>query len=396
MSKLFDPLTLRGVTFRNRLALSPMCQYEAEDGLATAYHAVHYGKFALGGFGLVMLEATAVSPEGRITHGDLGLWDDAQIAGLADIAAFAKRQGAVPGIQIGHAGPKACMQRPYYGDGPLTAADHARGDLPWPVVSASALPVDDGWLLPSALDAQGLAKLRADFAAAAWRALQAGFEVLELHCAHGYLLNSFLSPLTNLRTDAYGGDLYGRMRLPLEIARELRAIWPEDKPLFVRVSAVDGSRNGVSVEDSVVFARELARLGVDVIDCSSGGVGRRYEHPSGYGHQVPYAGRIRQEAGIGTMAVGLIVDPLQAETIVTSGQADLVAIGREALRDPNFALHAEQMLGAAHPERPFDSWPPQIGWWLNGREKKLRQLGPWSPAAEAGPGGQVAPFEARA
>lgn len=382
VAKLFDPLTLRGVTLRNRLALSPMCQYEAKDGFVTAYHTVHYGKFALGGFGLVMVEATAVSPEGRITHGDVGMWDDAQIEGLASIAAFIKKQGATPGIQIAHAGPKAAMQRPYYGDGPLTAEDHARGDLPWTVVSASAVPVDEGWLVPTALDAQGIAKVRSDFAAAALRALAAGFEVLELHCAHGYLLNSFLSPLTNQRTDEYGGDLQGRMRLPLEIARELREIWPEDKPLFVRISAVDGSRAGVTIEDSVAFAKELAGIGIDVVDCSSGGIGRPYEYPSGYSHQVPYAERIKHGTGLKTMAVGMTVDPNQAESIVALGQADLVAIGREALREPNFALRAEHALGTANPDSPYDSWPPQIGWWLNGRERKIRQIGQWS-AVEA-------------
>jgi 2,4-dienoyl-CoA reductase-like NADH-dependent reductase (Old Yellow Enzyme family) len=359
-----------------------MCQYVAEDGFVTTYHTVHYGKFALGGFGLVMVEATAVSPEGRITHGDLGLWDDAQVDGLASIATFLRKQGATAGIQIAHAGPKAAMQRPYYGDGPLTAEDHARGDLPWTVVSASTVPVDEGWLVPVALDVEGIAKVRADFAAAARRALAAGFDVLELHCAHGYLLNSFLSPLTNQRTDEYGGDREGRMRLPLEIARELRAIWPADKPLFVRISAVDGSRAGVTIEDSIAFAQELARIGVDVIDCSSGGIGKRYEHPNGYGHQVPYAGQIKAAAGVETMAVGLIVDPHQAEAIVASGQAGLVAIGREALREPNFPLRAEQAISAAHPEHPFDNWPPQIGWWLNGRETKIRRLGPWLQAGE--------------
>lgn len=383
MTGLFDPLTIRGVTLRNRLALSPMCQYEAVDGFVTDYHTVHYGKFALGGFGLVMLEATAVAAEGRITHGDVGLWDDAQIEGLAAITAFLRKNGATPGIQIAHAGPKAAMQRPYYGDGPLTAEDHARGDLPWQVVSASALPVGEGWLVPLALDLEGIAKVRADFAASARRALEAGFEVLELHCAHGYLLNSFLSPLTNLRTDEYGGDREGRMKLPLEIARELRSIWPQDKPLFVRISAVDGTRSGVTIEDSVAFAAKLAEIGVDVIDCSSGGIGRPYEYPSGYGYQVPFAERIKSETGLKTMAVGLIVDPHQAEAVTASGQADLVAIGREALREPNFALRAEQALGAADPKSPFGNWPPQIGWWLNSRERKIQQLGPWRSSEEA-------------
>jgi 2,4-dienoyl-CoA reductase-like NADH-dependent reductase (Old Yellow Enzyme family) len=374
MANLFDPLDLRSVRLRNRLALSPMCQYEAVDGFANDYHLVHYGKFALGGFGLVMVEATAVTPEGRITHGDLGLWDDAQIEGLARIVSMVKSQGATPAIQIAHAGPKASMQRPYYGDGPLTDEDFARGDHPWKVVSASAIPVDDGWLTPEELDADGLARIRGAFADTAHRALVAGFEVLELHAAHGYLLNSFLSPLTNQRTDAYGGSLENRMRLPLEIARELRAIWPEDKPLFVRISAVDGSRDGVTIEDSVILARELAAIGVDVLDVSSGGVGRTYDHPNGYGHQVPYAAQISRDAGIRTMAVGLIVTPDQAAAVVANGQADLVAIGREALHDPHFPHRAERALGASNTETPFDSWVPQIGWWLNARERKIRRL----------------------
>ncbi|MBY5400974.1 NADH:flavin oxidoreductase/NADH oxidase [Rhizobium leguminosarum] len=378
MSSLFQPLTIRQVSLKNRLALSPMCQYEAIDGFVTPYHLVHYGKFALGGFGLIMIEATAVSPEGRITHGDVGLWDDRQVSGLAEIAAFVKKQGATPGIQIAHAGPKAAMQRPYYGDGPLTPDDHARGDHPWPIVSASTVPVDTGWLVPAELDLKGIQKVKDDFDAAARRALKSGFEVLELHAAHGYLLNSFLSPLTNERTDEYGGTLEGRMRLPLEIAKSLREIWPEDKPLFVRISAVDGSRNGVTLEDSAAFAKELAAIGVDAIDCSSGGIGRPYEHPSGYGHQVPYAARIKAESELSTMAVGLIVDPFQAEEIVASGQADLVAIGREALREPNFALRAEQALDAVDPASPFANWPRQIGWWLNHRERKLDQLGAYT------------------
>lgn len=378
MAKLFEPVTLRDVGLRNRLAVPPMCQYQAEDGFVTTYHTVHYGKLALGGFGLVIVEATAVSPEARITHGDVGLWRDEQVEGLAGIAAFMKAQGAVPGIQLAHAGPKASMQRPYHGDGPLNEADIARGDRPWAIVSASAQAVDQGWLVPEALDTAGVDKVKADFAAAARRALKAGFEVVELHCAHGYLLNSFLSPLTNHRTDAYGGSRENRFRLPLEIARELRAIWPADKPLFVRVSAVDGLKTGVTIEDTVVFAEALKAVGVDVVDVSSGGVGVTYEHPSGYGHQVPYAERVRRDTGLKTMAVGLIVDPFQAEQVVAEGHADLVAIGREALRNPNFALDAEQALGAAPQDAPYESWVPQLGWWLNGRERKLRRLGAWS------------------
>lgn len=371
MAKIFDSLTLRSITLRNRYALSPMCQYTAKDGYASEYHAVHYGRFALGGFGLLMVEATAVSPEGRITHGDLGLWDDAHIPGLARIAAFAKSYGATPGIQIAHAGPKASIQRAFEGNGPLNEADAARGEHPWQVVSPSARPVADGWLTPDALDAEGIAKVRADFVASAQRALLAGFDVLELHYAHGFLLNAFLSPLTNHRTDEYGGSFENRIRLPLAIAREVRALWPQDKPLFVRLSAVDGSSKGWTIGDSVAFAKSLKEVGVDVIDCSSGGF-NVYDYPNGYGFQVPFAAQIRREAEIGTMAVGMIVDPQQAEAVIASGEADLVALGNAALRDPHFPLHAQQQ--ASHAD-----WNVQAGWWLEHRQNKLQQLGPWGP-----------------
>ena len=382
MSKIFEPLTLRGVTLRNRYALSPMCQYTAKDGYASDYHAVHYSRFALGGFGLMMVEATAVSPEGRITHGDLGLWDDAHIPGLARIAAFAKAYGATPGIQIGHAGPKASIQRAFEGNAPLNDADAARGETPWEVVSPSARPVADGWLLPTALNVDGIVKVRADFVAAARRALEAGFDVLELHYAHGFLLNAFLSPLTNDRSDEYGGSFENRIRLPLAIAREVRAVWPQDKPLFVRLSAVDGSSSGWTIDDSIALAEALKAVGVDVIDCSSGGFGV-YEYPNGYGFQVPFAAQIRREANIGTMAVGIIVDPAQAEVIIDSGQADLVALGHAALRDPHFPLHAQQALGAANPNAAYANWNVQAGWWLDHRASKLAQLGAWSPAPVA-------------
>ncbi|MCE3603881.1 NADH:flavin oxidoreductase/NADH oxidase [Massilia sp. P8910] len=382
MSKLFEPLTLRGVTLRNRFALSPMCQYTAKDGYVSDYHTIHYGRFALGGFGLLMVEATAVSPEGRITHGDLGLWDDAHIPGLARIAAFAKAYGATPGIQIGHAGPKASIQRAFEGNGPLTAVDAARGEPAWPVVSPSARPVTDGWLVPTALDANGIAKVCADFVASARRALQAGFDVLELHYAHGFLLNAFLSPLTNDRSDEYGGSFENRIRLPLRIARQVREVWPRDKPLFVRLSAVDGSGSGWTIADSVAFAEALKAVGVDVIDCSSGGFGV-YEYPSGYGFQVPFAAQIRRQAHIGTMAVGIIVDPRQAESIIASGQADLVALGHAALRDPHFPLHAQQTLGAVGPDAAYADWNVQAGWWLDHRASKLVQLGPWAPMKDA-------------
>lgn len=382
MSKIFEPLTLRGVTLRNRFALSPMCQYTATEGYINDYHMIHYGRFALGGFGLLMVESTAVSPEGRITHGDLGLWDDAHIEDLSRITAFAKAYGAKPGIQLGHAGPKASIQRAFEGNGPLDETDAARGEYPWPVVSPSAQPVADGWLVPTALDANGIEKVRSDFVASAKRALKAGFDVLELHYAHGFLLNAFLSPLTNDRTDEYGGSFENRIRLPLEIARQVREVWPQDKPLFVRLSAVDGSSNGWTIDDSVAFAKILKTVGVDVIDCSSGGFAV-YEYPNGYGFQVPFAKQIRNEANIGTMAVGMIVDPWQAEAVIASGEADIVALGHAALRDPYFPLNAQQTLGVTSPDDAYANWHLQAGWWLDHRENKIHQLGPWRRAADA-------------
>lgn len=375
MSKLFEKLSLRGVTLRNRLAVSPMCQYQAVDGYVNDYHLIHYGKFALGGFGLVMVEATGVSPEARITHGDVGLWEDAQIEGLSRISAAIKKFGSVAGIQIGHAGPKASLLRPWDGNSPVLETPMHAGEERWPTVSASGGPLEAGWPETTALEANSMAKVRSDFANAARQALRAGFDVLELHCAHGFLLNSFLSPLTNKRTDEYGGTFVNRIRLPLEIARELREIWPEDKPLFVRISAVDGSREGWGIDDSVAFARELKAIGVDVVDNSSGGSGS-FDYPIGYGFQVPYAAKVREGADIKTMAVGIIVDPHQAEAVVANGEADLVAIGHAALNNPNFAFHAEQALGAAAPNAPFSNWVPQLGWWLNNREKRLARMAP--------------------
>lgn len=380
---LFEPLALRGVTLKNRLVVSPMCQYQSRDGYASDFHLVHYGKFALGGFGLVMVEATGVSPEGRISPGDLGIWDDAHVEGLSRVAAAVKEFGGVPGIQIAHAGPKASTTRPWHGSGPLTDDDAAKGEAGWQVVSSSAKSVAEGLPVPVALDADGIAKVRYDFANAARRALRAGFEVVEIHAAHGYLLNSFLSPLANTRTDEYGGSLENRMRLVLEIAREVREIWPDDKPLFVRISAVDGSAEGWLIEDSVALARELKKIGVDLVDCSSGGFGV-FEYATGYGYQVPFAARVREGAEISTMAVGLIVDPQQANEIVANGDADLVAIGHEALYNPYFPLHSELALGAGDSDDPYKNWSTQYGWWLNGRRRRIERLGlPESPLQES-------------
>ncbi|MBG0511618.1 NADH:flavin oxidoreductase/NADH oxidase [Agrobacterium sp. MOPV5] len=381
--KLFESVTLRGITLRNRLAVAPMCQYSAKDGYANDYHLIHLGRFAMGGFGLVMVEATGVVPEGRITHGDLGIWSDDHIEGLARIATALKASGAVAGIQIGHAGARAAGQRPWEGNGPLGQEQFDRGEHPWPVVSASDKPYAEGWLKPTALTRETMDEVKEAFVAAARRALAAGFDIVEIHCAHGFLLNSFLSPVTNNRTDEFGGDFEGRMRFPLEVAQAVRAAWPDDKPLFVRVSAVDGLREGMSIDDTVVFAQRLKDLGVDVVDCSSGGIAPRYDYPSSYGYQIPYASRVRAETGIATMAVGLIVDGHQAEAVVANGHADLVAIAREALVDPNFPLHVEAQLSAADPANPYRSWPVQVGWWLQGRANQIRHMAAAALASSA-------------
>jgi 2,4-dienoyl-CoA reductase-like NADH-dependent reductase (Old Yellow Enzyme family) len=378
-SRLFERVRLRGLELGNRIVISPMCQYSAKDGFTTDYHLVHYGRFALGGAGLVIIEASAVAPEGRITHGDVGLWSDDHIEGLARIAAFMKAHGAAAGVQIAHAGRKASTQRPWFGNGPLDE-DFARGDRPWDVVAPSAVAMSEGWLMPKALSRQEIAQLIADFVMAARRADRAGFDMIELHAAHGYLLHSFLSPLSNQRDDEYGGDRARRMRLPLEIATAIREAFPADKPISVRVSSVDGLDGGLTLDDTVAFAMALKERGIDVIDCSSGGLGGSATNARitrDYGFQVGFAEHVKREAGIPTMAVGLVVDPRQAEAIVAEGRADLVAIGREALADPNWPLHAEAALGAAEAARPFESWPLQSGWWLERRARELARLGPW-------------------
>jgi len=371
---LLQPLTMRGLTLRNRLVVAPMCQYSVADGLVGDYHLVHLGRFALGGFGLVIVEATGVTPEGRISHGDVGLWSDEHIPGLARIADFLHAEGAAAGIQLAHAGAKASSRRPWDGGGPVTPENARPGEEPWPTVSASAVPVGPDWPTPHELTADELGEIRDAFVAAARRALTAGFDLIELHAAHGYLLHQFLSPLTNRRTDAYGGSLEGRMRFPLEVAEAVRAVWPEDRPLFVRVSAVDGSREGITIEDTVAFARELRVRGVDAVDVSGGGIGGGWEHPLGYGYQVPFAARIRAKADIPTMAVGLIVDARQAEAIVADGAADLVALAREAQDDPNFAVHAARELT----EGSYELYPVQAGPRLAGRGKLLGSLGRWT------------------
>jgi 2,4-dienoyl-CoA reductase-like NADH-dependent reductase (Old Yellow Enzyme family) len=371
---LLQPLTLRGVTFPNRLAVAPMCQYNVTDGIIGDYHLVHLGRFALGGFGLVMVEATGVTADGRISPGDVGLWDDAQVPGLARVAAFLREHGSVPAIQLAHAGGKASTLRPWDGHGPVTVENARPGDQPWTAVSPSGVPMGEGWPAPHPLTTAELAGVREAFVTAAQRALTAGFEVAEVHAAHGYLLNQFLSPLTNLRGDEYGGSLENRMRFPLEVVAAVRAVWPAHLPLVVRVSAVDAQRDGTTLEDTIAFARELAALGVDAIDVSGGGIGAGWQHPIGYGYQVPFAAAIREQAGIPTMAVGLVVDPAQAEAVVATGQADLVAVAREAQDDPNFAVHAARALSGGS----YDSYPVQAGPRLAARDRLLHRLGPWT------------------
>jgi 2,4-dienoyl-CoA reductase-like NADH-dependent reductase (Old Yellow Enzyme family) len=375
---LFDPIELRGVRARNRIVVSPMCQYSAHDGHVSDWHLVHLGKFAQGGAGIVFVEATAVEARGRITHGDTGIWSDSHIDGLKRIAAFLKSQGAAPAIQLAHAGRKASMARPWYGNGPLTQADIARGDKPWPIVAPSATGIGEEWLKPEPMAKRALDEVKTAFVAAAKRADTAGFEIVELHAAHGYLLHTFLSPLSNLRNDEYGGSRENRMRFPLEVAKAVREAWPADKPLFVRVSSIDDVEGGWSIEDTVALARELKTGGVDVIDCSSGGIlgsataATKTLVKRVPGFQIPFAERIRNEAGIKTMAVGLILTALQAEEALQAGRADLIAVGREALYDPNWPLHAAQELGA-DPE--YARWPEQYGWWLTRRESLLKKLG---------------------
>lgn len=366
--RLLTPLTLRGQTLRNRIVVSPMCQYLASDGQATDWHLVHLGRFAMGGAGMVMTEAVAVEARGRITHGDLGLWCEHHRIALARVAAVLKANGAVPAIQLAHAGRKASMQRPWFGNGPLDQADAARGDHPWPVVGPSATPVAPRWLIPAALTADELAAMRKTWIHAAQLAVDAGFEAIEVHCAHGYLLHQFLSPLSNQRSDAYGGEREGRMRFPLEIVEAVRSTIPKDMPLLVRVSSVDGVEGGWTLSDTLVFAAALRERGVDVVDCSSGGLlgsatGVSFARRPGF--QVPFASAVKREAGIRTMAVGLILSAAQAEAILAEDAADLVALGREFLVNPNWAMKASiDLLG----QDGYKYWPQNAGWWLSRRK----------------------------
>jgi 2,4-dienoyl-CoA reductase-like NADH-dependent reductase (Old Yellow Enzyme family) len=372
---LFTPITIGGVTLKNRVVISPMCQYSAHDGLANDWHNVHLGQYALGGTGLVFCEAAAVEKRGRITHGDLGIWSADHAAALKPITSFISAHGSVPGMQIAHAGRKASMQRPWLGHGPLDESDRARGETAWDIVAPSSEPVSEEGLMPHELSIEDIQGVQQAFADAAGYTDAAGFEVLEIHSAHGYLSHTFLSPLSNHRNDAYGGDLAGRMRFTLETVEKVRAVWPDHKPLFVRISSIDGAEGGWELEDSIVLTGEMKRRGVDVIDCSSGGIAgmaTTSREPLPLGFRLPFSERIRRDNDIATMTHGLIVYAKQAEEILQSGQADLIGIAREALYNPYWARHAAHELGA---DPDFTDWPDQYGWWLTRREAQLKSIG---------------------
>jgi 2,4-dienoyl-CoA reductase (NADPH2) len=349
---LLTPLTIRGVTVRNRIVVSPMCQYSATSGIADDWHLVHLGSRAAGGAGIVIVEATGVTAEGRISPGDLGIWNDEQTEPLARIARFVTRMGATPGIQLAHAGRKASVAPPFKGGVSL----HKPEEGGWPVVAPSAIPFADGYQVPKELDKNGIRAVIDAFVAGARRAVKAEFKLLELHLAHGYLIHQFLSPLSNKRKDEFGGTLENRMRLALDVTREVRAVMPDTMPLFVRISATDWSERGWDLEQSITLARALKPLGVDLIDTSSGGLVAGVKIPIAPSYQVPFAAAIREQAGIMTGAVGMITEAAQANNIIRCGEADLVFLAKQMLRDPYWALHTAQELNQEAP------WPIQYGY----------------------------------
>ncbi len=348
MPNLFEPLKLRDIVLVNRIGIPPMCQYSAQDGVAADWHFVHYGSRAVGGAGLMIIEATAVTAAGRISPGDLGLWDDGQIEPLARIARFAQEQGCVAAIQLAHAGRKASVGLGWQKQATLNAAEGG-----WQTLAPSAITFGESYATPQELDETGIRTVVAQFQAAARRALSAGFRTVEIHAAHGYLLHQFLSPLSNHRTDAYGGSFENRTRLVREVVSAVRGDWPEHLPLLVRISATDWVAGGWSAYETVELCRTLKALGVDLIDVSTAGLVPTAKIPAGPGFQTEFAARIRHEVGIPTAAVGLITSPAQADHIVRSGQADLVLLGREILRNPYWPLAAAQALGQA------TAWPNQ-------------------------------------
>lgn len=348
MSRLFEPLKIRDIEFRNRIFVSPMCQYSSDEGMPSDWHLVHLGSRAVGGAALVMVEATAVSPEGRISPFDSGMWSQAHALAFKRIAAFVRGQGAVPAIQLAHAGRKASTDAPWRGGKPLS---HSQGG--WLPMAPSPIAFDEQSQTPREMTREDIEEVSAQFLAAARFSLEAGFEVIEIHMAHGYLLHEFLSPLSNRRTDEYGGTLENRIRFPLEVAGALRRAWPDHLPVFVRISCTDWIEGGWDLAQSVEFCRRLKNLGIDLVDCSSGALAPHAKIPAAPGFQVPFAAAVRREAQIATGAVGLITDPAQAEQIVVTGCADVVIMAREFLRQPYWPLHAAKALNADTP------WPLQ-------------------------------------
>lgn len=348
MSLLLSPLTIKNITLRNRVAVSPMCQYSAKDGFANDWHLVHLGSRAVGGAGLVIVEASGVNPEGRITAGDLGIWSDEHVPMLKRITDFLHSQGAIAGIQLAHAGRKASSQVPWEGGKQIPVS--AGG---WRAVAPSAIPFNESDEAPEALSIEGIEKIKADFKAAAIRAIDAGFEIVEIHAAHGYLLHEFLSPLSNQRDDQYGGSFENRIRLLTEVVTAVQEIWPSGNPLFVRISATDWAEGGWNPEESVKLAGILKDQGVDLIDCSSGGLAAHQQIPVFPGYQVQFAEAIKKDTSVMTAAVGLITETQQAEEVLQNGQADLILLAREYLRSPYFVMDAAFELGEEQ------HWPVQ-------------------------------------
>ncbi|MBE9606081.1 NADH:flavin oxidoreductase/NADH oxidase [Acetobacteraceae bacterium H6797] len=372
---LFTPMTIRGLTLRNRVVVSPMSQYSSIDGAPTDWHLVHLGKFAMGGAGVVFCEETSVSERSRKTYDCPGIYTDAQAKAWRRVTNFIRGQGAAAAIQLGHAGRKVATRAPWDGFAPLGEADAANGRAPWAGIAPSPIPFKEGAMVPKEMDQDDIRYVIQAHVEAAKRSLDAGFDICEIHGAHGYIIQQFLSPITNKRTDGYGGDIQGRMRFGLELIEAVREAWPADRPLFYRASCVDG-RGGIwSLEDTIQLAGELKARGVDVIDCSSGGIeGPLTLHvvPRVPGYHVPFADRIKREAGIATMAVGLITEAHQAEGYLQAGNCDLVALAREMMWDPNWAVHAAAALGVPEPHKLL---PRPYAWWLSKREE-TRKLYP--------------------
>jgi 2,4-dienoyl-CoA reductase-like NADH-dependent reductase (Old Yellow Enzyme family) len=379
MAKLFEPFQIRDLHFKNRICVSPMSQYKALNGYANDWHFAHLSRFALGGCATIFTEATGVSAEGRRTHGDLGLWEDAQIVELKGITHFIHQQNAIAGVQLAHAGRKASERRPWHGETPVNHEDIAlRNEAPWQALSPTAEPYGEAWPAPKAMTETDIKKVIDDFGTAARRADEAGFDAIEVYAAHGFLLHQFYSPLCNTREDSWGGSFENRVKLSVEVAKSIRQHWPDKKALFFRISATEWLDDGWDIKDSVALAKLLKSHGVDLIDCSSGGIGGGMgserpmpRFPLGPAFQADLAKQVRREADIATMAVGLIWQAQVAENVVASGQADLIAMGRELLNNPNWTLHAAMELEV---DPDFRLWDDAMGWWLKKRKRLLDKL----------------------